>query len=491
MSNNVAGIVIYTDGGAREGSAGWGLHAYTYSDEPLKRGIGIPQLPTKLGYVKTELENTVTPQMYYDWAGNVKGRATNNSAELIGMLKAFDLVLELGVDNIMIFTDSKYVKVGIKTHMKKWSANGWKKASGETIENLELWKRIHKTLERWNNSKITYDIDWIKAHAGHIGNELADFNATLGIYTDRNEIRTESEIESYHNPKSDPNPLLLKSRGLFNVGEEVSDEDRHYYFTYSLARHSNYGHKQDDTKWARIEKTDLLLGRRISDAVFCVAYLNERDEHLDKLMDIHTARHKTDIVDIAVLRLDTAMRPKFKMMFDRFGEELVNDLYRNQALIDPTNALISKTLYPPRLAQSAVNHFDNMRQTLKFAMTGEVPPKISIVEITDQIFDIKEVKGKAKCTLRKDITNATTHLDVIVPFKGQDVKLRVLLGVDLPDRNALSRLADVETKVWVYVTPTGPMAYTFNTIVRSHIGWAIFDSPYTQFMLKKTSETNE
>ena len=79
---------------------------------------------------------------------------------------------------ILIYTDSTYVKDGITTWIKKWEKNGWKTASKKPVSNQDLWQqldevsRLHQV--HWH---------WVKGHAGHAGNERADQLANLGADT--------------------------------------------------------------------------------------------------------------------------------------------------------------------------------------------------------------------------------------------------------------------------------------------------------------------
>jgi ribonuclease HI len=50
-----------------------------------------------------------------------------------------------------------------------WQKNGWKTAAKKPVANAELWQRLVKEAAR-------HDIEWlwVKGHAGHPDNEIAD-----------------------------------------------------------------------------------------------------------------------------------------------------------------------------------------------------------------------------------------------------------------------------------------------------------------------------
>ena len=70
---------------------------------------------------------------------------------------------------ILIYTDSTYVKDGITTWIKKWEKNGWKTASKKPVKNIELWKKL-KNL----SSKHSIKWIWVQGHAQNKYNNLVD-----------------------------------------------------------------------------------------------------------------------------------------------------------------------------------------------------------------------------------------------------------------------------------------------------------------------------
>ena len=75
-----------------------------------------------------------------------------------------------------LWTDSVYVKDGITKWMVNWKANGWRTASKKPVANQDLWQALDDQVGRhqvhWH---------WVKGHAGHPGNELADQLANQGV----------------------------------------------------------------------------------------------------------------------------------------------------------------------------------------------------------------------------------------------------------------------------------------------------------------------
>ena len=70
---------------------------------------------------------------------------------------------------IVITTDSTYVKNGINDWIHSWKSKGWKTANKKPVKNKELWQKLD------NLSNLhTIEWKWVRGHTGHFGNERAD-----------------------------------------------------------------------------------------------------------------------------------------------------------------------------------------------------------------------------------------------------------------------------------------------------------------------------
>jgi len=91
--------------------------------------------------------------------------ATNNQAELNGVLEALRWIKEEGLTGIEIFCDSKYVVDGSNIWQHSWAKKKW---NGD-IKNIGLWKEIFE-LYRHNRKPLT----WVKGHSTDQLNRFAD-----------------------------------------------------------------------------------------------------------------------------------------------------------------------------------------------------------------------------------------------------------------------------------------------------------------------------
>ena len=121
-------VIIYTDGACRgnPGPGGWG--ALVKFDEVKKEIFG--------GSKDT----------------------TNNQMELIAPIKALNKIPK--GSKVQVFTDSKYVKLGITEWIHNWKKNGWRTSNKQPVKNKELWTELDNLT---NEFEIKWN--WVKAHS--------------------------------------------------------------------------------------------------------------------------------------------------------------------------------------------------------------------------------------------------------------------------------------------------------------------------------------
>ena len=137
-------VYIFTDGACRgnPGEGGWG--AILQSDNHEKEISGYSE------------------------------KTTNNIMELTAVIKSLQALKK--TCDVILTTDSKYVKNGITTWIHNWKKNGWKTANKKSVKNKDLWILLDQECRK---HKVTWE--WIKGHSGHELNERADLLANLAI----------------------------------------------------------------------------------------------------------------------------------------------------------------------------------------------------------------------------------------------------------------------------------------------------------------------
>ena len=77
---------------------------------------------------------------------------------------------------ILLHTDSQYLRQGVMSWMHGWKRNGWRTADKKPVKNEDLWRRLDEATQR-------HEIEWrwVKGHAGDEMNERADELARMGM----------------------------------------------------------------------------------------------------------------------------------------------------------------------------------------------------------------------------------------------------------------------------------------------------------------------
>lgn len=106
------------------------------------------------------------------WGG--EATTTNNRMELTAAIRALEALKRPTA--VELHTDSQYLQKGISEWIHNWKRNGWRTADKKPVKNADLWQRLDELA-------ATHRIKWywVKAHAGHVGNERADALANRGM----------------------------------------------------------------------------------------------------------------------------------------------------------------------------------------------------------------------------------------------------------------------------------------------------------------------
>lgn len=100
-------------------------------------------------------------------------QTTNNRMELMAAIEGLKALKK--ACSVTLTTDSQYVRKGITEWLPGWKRKNWRTASGQPVKNQDLWQLLDE-----QNSRHTIDWRWIKGHAGHRENEIADQLACRG-----------------------------------------------------------------------------------------------------------------------------------------------------------------------------------------------------------------------------------------------------------------------------------------------------------------------
>ncbi len=94
---------------------------------------------------------------------------TNNRMEMTAAIVALETLRQCGAP-IDLYSDSSYLVNGItKGWARKWRTNGWRKADGGEVMNVDLWQRLLLVVDA-----LDVRMHWVRGHAGNAGNERCD-----------------------------------------------------------------------------------------------------------------------------------------------------------------------------------------------------------------------------------------------------------------------------------------------------------------------------
>lgn len=96
-----------------------------------------------------------------------EAQTTNNRMELMATIAALE-ALRSPCD-VILTTDSQYVRQGITEWLANWVRRGWKTSGGDAVKNRDLWERLAQAAARH-----AVDWRWVKGHSGDPDNERVD-----------------------------------------------------------------------------------------------------------------------------------------------------------------------------------------------------------------------------------------------------------------------------------------------------------------------------
>lgn len=475
-------LILYTDGSFKNGKAGWGVHGYEYNVEPMTSKANLKAQPTDKGYKDVPTAETCTVVKYIDIFGPVVGTQTNNTAELLAVIKAMEFALTKKSGSLSILLDSDYVRKSIESYLPKWIESKWVKSDGAPVKNRDLWETYIATDVKWKATGRTLKLIKVKGHSGEFGNDRADMNALRGRESIEDRLYETDGIVVNKVKKIQLNPLILESRLLFPTKEPA---DTPYYYTYNLGTLHSFGIVANkDSAKEKLAKADLILGRRIAEATFSVYKADEPEEYLDLLKNLHRESMERDEPELAIIHLGNACNAKQRQQIESLGLPGLLEHSDIQTISTPTMDLVSRTLNPPRLANDAVLLFSDIKRTLDNYLDSKLGKAVTVIDITDSFYDTVGKGEKACYRLSKSITSTTKYIDLNPVIAGHKTLVRLVLTIDLPSRNQLNRISPNLEKLDLLISMTGPSSYTYSVVFKTKDGSAIYTSPYTQLITR-------
>jgi ribonuclease HI len=481
---NPTGLVYYTDGGARwgpkgsnPGYAGYGIHGYSYNYGEIKKGIGLSGvITTETGYsTKSGDKAQVKPLHYVDGYGTLEGFQSNNAAEIQAATMALAHAKEYRLDHqdvkqINIITDSRGVVDAGNQWLSKWKSNNWIKSDGTPVKGQEWWKLLSSELDNHKSNGVQVNFVWVKGHSGEVGNEQADQLATLAVTKnkegDRGHTIKETPLEKYWSETYQKHPLITQ-RAMYFVTDGATLKPGCYYL-------GNHG-KDDD-----------MIGTRIPDGYYSYVELAETEPIMEILIKRQMELTCPEI-RIIVVNLVKLLSQNVASKVVQYGPQcFLKDNPRRYDLVFLDDERIAKEMDPPIQAWQAVEALNIVKTIFNSIQTSD--PAYILYDITPRLYAQNE---KNKTVLKPEFGTGYCEMKVdIEPPQGFDAKpIKLIFGVDLPARNSLKRMEDLEPSVKLVVWIEGAGIVRFATYVETKTGKGLFVSYYSnRVVLKPTAQ---
>lgn len=467
--------VFYTDGGCKpaRGFGGFGVHGYVYNNEVSKVGTGLKDwLITESGYVeKTKEKTNVNVVSYYDVVASIKGETTNIVAEISAVTDALQLAKTLNLTKLTILTDSEFTVDCLTKWIKTWKENNWVKRDGGAVSNKELLIKMSDALDELKATGCVANIKWIKGHSGNLGNETADYFASLGV------IAAKKKEEFYNRSVSD-------SKGYWKVTAEINRLFSHkfWYFNSSgvklpVTEDGKYIYYIGDHG-----KDDDLIAKKAPDVSYSILFMDEQEPVLEAIREAQTKLDYEKLNTIVIGKLQNIFKPKIYnnvlenggLFLERKGIKL--DLYN-----DVEKMQLTHELRPPYLAFQLTDIFNFLENKLNGFVNKQNFDNIT--DVTDVFYSIDTKKSGLVYKIKPEISSSLKSISVRAKHKTELIdikeKITLTLGIDLPDRNTLSALAEFNPKVYVITWPEHKTSFRYATIIHAGENMGIWAGYYS------------
>ena len=103
---------------------------------------------------------------------------TKNRMELLAAIMALEALSE--PCEVVLHTDSQYLRQGITQWLPGWQRRQWKNAAGQPVKNRDLWERLALAV-----TPHCIDWRWVKGHSGDPDNDRVDALASAAAFAAR------------------------------------------------------------------------------------------------------------------------------------------------------------------------------------------------------------------------------------------------------------------------------------------------------------------
>jgi ribonuclease HI len=473
-------LVVYTDGSAKDGITGYGLHGY-YGELTETLTAACPgQVATRHGYMLrkdalTFYENTdgyINVEKYIDVSDYLVEDTTNNMSELTALTEALLLGLELEAESVVIFTDSEYCRKGLTDWLNIWIKNNWIKKDGTSVKNKEHWVKIVALRDTYESKDMQLSIEWVKGHAGHTGNVIADTLCGVGANRNRankpgtkviTEITKALDTSKYWKGEAIRDPLLSFKFNIFLSGTAVPGL---YYMVDPI-------------------KSDIYdVGKKLPGTGYSVVKMNDQDKSIEIVHDL--VNKDSDIINsleyIHMDKLFSKMRSRDLMTHGKYVFNKPSSARFNYKYVGHMDKVIDE-INPVGLVFLGLTRFNVIEEILNLFLTDNITGKDRFNTVIEDVTKYVFPEVNNKITLLQTMIVGSKFIRLPVP-RTTGSTMRFSLGKELPNRNALSKMLKQHPEVHMVSWVLEPGSINYGTIVKTDMGVGIFTNYNTSILLK-------
>jgi len=487
----VVGLVAYTDGGARGGPnganpgyAGYGVHGYTYNYSTSTKGLGLGGvLPTQLGYVtKDKMASDeadyrqVKPLQYVESHTTIGGITSNTVAEITAATHVLNYTHTtlVGEHNpqfkeVTIIADYDVLINAGNQWLQRWKNNRWTKSDGSPIQGKEYWLALDNAINNLKAAGVNVNFKWVKGHSGDTGNDKADRMATLAVNLNRDGQTAEGirvkEIAGYWSARVDADPLI-RNRTLYFVTDLATQKPGLYYM-------GNYGKEQD------------MEGVRNPQGYYAIVQLKTPEPIIEALIA------RQNIVTMPAVRvilayMDQLMSQDTANEIMEHGAVTLYPLSRsNRSLADLGDSMVTYDCNPPYKAWSAIESLNELKAIYDVYL-GE-KKGLMVQDITSLVYTQNE-KGATVLNDQFKTGYCELQLTPEVPDEYVAKPIHLVMGIDLPIRNALKKMETHQPQIELISWIEGTNVWRYATVVTTSNGQAIHCAIHSNKILLKTKK---
>lgn len=484
------GIVLYCDASARPnpGKIGIGIHGYIYTKQDIKKSIKVGNYSiTNRGYVfsnKLEDSISVSPDSYIDIVISSAEEGSNNKGELSGLSNSLDLILIDGkyIKDVLIYTDSEYVKKGVNEWCEKWEKNNWKRNDGIYVSNMHEWKEVYERIKYIKSIGCNFEVCWVRGHNDDVGNTKADLLSVIGMNraTSTNEFwsnKTISEPKKYWKTEIFKHPFINFKRVYFNSIKSYNIKGQYFQ--------------------AEPGGAELTIGKRNSETGFSIIKLNEPDNIIEMIRD-KQCKVANDSNAIIMMKLDKVYSNDIFPYIETYGEYslLTNKNNLNLNFLDCQPITIE--INPTNLSMRAIEAFNYLEEILdqfiNYNDRQDHANNFRIHDITNVFYNVesKIVKKESvnKYTLNDKYTpgNKNIFIDIVEKYNNTDINVSIpyILGIDILPRNNLKKLETENPNVYILTWKESIDVLRYATVISCKSGIGLWSNFYADKIFLST-----